>query len=485
MAAEKKYKVLVFLVLLTGLQTAFFANGSQDSEIENIIKTGSETEIKSVLKKDEALIDYFTEKDKSNLLHLAVNAGRDSSVIEMLLNFGVSPEYKNSDGITPLMLACRSANQETVRMLLNEYASFSWQKRSAALKKDKNGLTAFDYASERPDIISFLEKQTKYEYKAQKEETEAAAAGGSAAGISAAASDVPAASASAISADTLPATPEAVAAVPALKNSSDQSTENQTAGTRSGEIQEPISLSNAADTRIKKYTPVYLFDVPDETAADSKSTADSIDAILPEDSGTPDKNGCTPLMTAAAAGNLSKMYAVIQNGADVNAADKDGWTAVMFCIRYNGTEAPLKLLTENGADIRKGNNYSITPLILAARYSNDKKVFSMLLKDRSPAENEIRNAFITAVSCEKQTAVLQLFLNMGLSLNQIYTGGKTPLMYAAQNNTETATIGFLQKNGANPKIRSKDGKTAFDYASQNKRLKHDTFYWALNTNGDF
>src|SRR5574344_197299 len=98
MAAEKKYKVLVFLVLLTGLQTAFFANGSQDSEIENIIKTGSETEIKSVLKKDEALIDYFTEKDKSNLLHLAVNAGRDSSVIEMLLNFGVSPEYKNSDG---------------------------------------------------------------------------------------------------------------------------------------------------------------------------------------------------------------------------------------------------------------------------------------------------------------------------------------------------------------------------------------------------
>src|SRR5882672_3780570 len=49
--------------------------------------------------------------------------------------------------------------------------------------------------------------------------------------------------------------------------------------------------------------------------------------------GTPDDRGRTPLMLAAGVGSIDAMKALIEAGADVNAADSFGATPLMFGIR--------------------------------------------------------------------------------------------------------------------------------------------------------
>ncbi|MGC8924180.1 MAG: ankyrin repeat domain-containing protein, partial [Candidatus Micrarchaeia archaeon] len=55
---------------------------------------------------------------------------------------------------------------------------------------------------------------------------------------------------------------------------------------------------------------------------------------------------------------------LIENGADVNAKDNDGWTPAHWATR-NGHLEPLKVLIENGADVNSKDKYDWTPFDLA------------------------------------------------------------------------------------------------------------------------
>ena len=70
-------------------------------------------------------------------------------------------------------------------------------------------------------------------------------------------------------------------------------------------------------------------------------------------------------------------------------------------------------------------------------------------------------------------------MDKAVPLNILYDG-KTPLMYAAQYGNSTKTLQVLLDNQSSVTMRSTDGKTAFDYATNNKNLAHDKTYWALN-----
>jgi ankyrin repeat protein len=57
--------------------------------------------------------------------------------------------------------------------------------------------------------------------------------------------------------------------------------------------------------------------------------------------------------------------------------------------------------------------------------------------------------------------------------------GRTALMWAAVANRNPEVIMALLKTGANPKIRSNEGQTAFDYAKYNTKLKSSEVYLEL------
>ncbi|MBQ1870410.1 MAG: ankyrin repeat domain-containing protein, partial [Treponema sp.] len=197
-----------------------------------------------------------------------------------------------------------------------------------------------------------------------------------------------------------------------------------------------------------------------------------------------DENGITRLMKAAKAGNYNEMQKLIKGGANVKKRDNDGWSALMYAVRYQNNIKCIQLLVDNGAPVRIRNKYNTTPLLLAAEYSENPQVLDYMLNDRSVSENEVFNAFVLAItstagSNSVKEEKIKLFIDMGIPINRIWNG-KTPLIYACQYCTSTSTIKLLLDGGAKTLVRDSVGKTAFDYAESNAHLAHDDIFWSLN-----
>ncbi len=197
-----------------------------------------------------------------------------------------------------------------------------------------------------------------------------------------------------------------------------------------------------------------------------------------------DLSGRTLLMKAAKAGNEWQVKRLLEAGADINLKDNDGWTALMYTVRYNEGLECVELLLNAGADIKAANNYGLTAIALAANYNNNPKILTKLLNSYSPSDKEVLRALILLLSDQNMSedallSKLDILLETALPINILYEG-KTPLMYAAAYGNSTKVIKKLLEYDASVTIRSTEGKTAFDYAVKNNNLIHDEVYWSLN-----
>ena len=76
-----------------------------------------------------------------------------------------------------------------------------------------------------------------------------------------------------------------------------------------------------------------------------------------------DKDGATPLMLAAKINfNPEVLMALIEAGADLNAKNKDGWTSLMVAAQYNPHPKALTALLEAGADAKAKDSKGKTAL---------------------------------------------------------------------------------------------------------------------------
>jgi len=86
------------------------------------------------------------------------------------------------------------------------------------------------------------------------------------------------------------------------------------------------------------------------------------------DVNTADKDGETPLMkTTDLAWNYEAMKYLLQNGADIEAKDKYGRTALALCVQ-NGTMDKVRILVEAGADMEIGDTQGNTLPQIVQRY---------------------------------------------------------------------------------------------------------------------
>lgn len=90
----------------------------------------------------------------------------------------------------------------------------------------------------------------------------------------------------------------------------------------------------------------------------------------------------TELMNAAYAGDLEHVRQLLAAGADVNAKDEGGWTALMKAC-YNaeqkrGYAEVVQALIDAGADIEAPIGYGVRPLMLAAGYGEADVVDTLL-----------------------------------------------------------------------------------------------------------
>ncbi len=233
----------------------------------------------------------------------------------------------------------------------------------------------------------------------------------------------------------------------------------------------------------KKNQKEYLSDYMLQDSFEIEKNDDSANKPIKNPDET-DASGITLLMKAARMGNEWQVKRLLESGAKTNLKDKDGWTALMYAVRYNESLETVEILLKANADIKLTNKFGLTALTMAASYNNNPQILEKLLQYYKPSDKEVLRALVFLLSEQNihedvLLSKLQILLDTALPVNILYEG-KTPLMYAAAYGNSTKVIKKLLEYDASVTIRSTEGKTAFDYATKNKNLAHDDSYWALN-----
>lgn len=84
------------------------------------------------------------------------------------------------------------------------------------------------------------------------------------------------------------------------------------------------------------------------------------------------------IFEAAVLGKLKELKKLIKDGADVNAKDNYGWTAMMMSA-WNGHTECVAALISAGTDVNANDNYGNTAILLAA-WDGNKDCVKLLKK---------------------------------------------------------------------------------------------------------
>lgn len=152
-----------------------------------------------------------------------------------------------------------------------------------------------------------------------------------------------------------------------------------------------------------------------------------------------DGAGNTPVISAAAFGNLDSLRALLDQGAEVNATNARGATALMRAA-YDPDK--VALLLEHGADVSSRSGFGTTALMLAARTSGSYRSVKALLERGAEvnATNHFGATALMAATASGDLATVRLLLEAGADPNAhpaaseagfLFGGARSPLMWAA------------------------------------------------------
>jgi ankyrin len=155
-----------------------------------------------------------------------------------------------------------------------------------------------------------------------------------------------------------------------------------------------------------------------------------------------------PLVEAAKNRDRAAVRTLLEQRADVNAAQPDGATALAWAAHWNDAET-ASLLIRAGADANRTNDYGVTPLSLACAKGNPALI--RMLLDAGANPNIVRTTGETPLmTCARagDAEAVKLLLDRGADVNaKENRRGQTALMWAvAQKHSEAAAV--LMARGA-------------------------------------
>jgi ankyrin repeat protein len=151
------------------------------------------------------------------------------------------------------------------------------------------------------------------------------------------------------------------------------------------------------------------------------------------------------LHDAAAIGNLAGVRQFLEQGADVNAKDELGRTALIWAS-YNEHTDTVKLLIEKGADINARDSDGQTALIWAV--TNSKTALAKFLIEKGADVNIRNNRGETALrlaAC-KDTDIVRLLIEKGADVNAYDKYSFTALGCAADAGNVDVVRALLEKS---------------------------------------
>ena len=162
----------------------------------------------------------------------------------------------------------------------------------------------------------------------------------------------------------------------------------------------------------------------------------------------------SPVADAAQRGDLEAVRRLLREGADVNAPQGDGMTALHWAAE-RGDESLCEVLLYAGARVDAGTRIGhYTPLHLAARAANEA-VLGKLLRAGSDPNALTTNSGATPLhlaAASGDPGVIAALVEGGADVNgREGAWGQTPLIFAAANN-RVAAIEVLLRAGADPSL---------------------------------
>lgn len=174
--------------------------------------------------------------------------------------------------------------------------------------------------------------------------------------------------------------------------------------------------------------------------------------------------GTYPLIAAAQQNHLEMVKRLIQNGADVNAANSGGMTALHLAVRDGHAETAFFLM-DKGADIHAVSNAGYTPLYLAC--TNNRTRMTRYLIAQGADVNKGANDGMTPLheaAFDGNLIIMDLLLQNGANVNAVTTDNWTPLHYAVDKGHFYA-VEMLLGHGADKTIATtKDPQTPLQLA---------------------
>jgi ankyrin repeat protein len=169
------------------------------------------------------------------------------------------------------------------------------------------------------------------------------------------------------------------------------------------------------------------------------------------------------LADAAEQRDRALIRTLLDAGADVNAAQADGMTALHWAV-YNDDADTAGLLVRSGANVNAANRYGVFPLFLACTNGNGDLV-KLLLAARADANASLQGeetVLMTAARVGSLEAVKAL-LARGANPNARERRDQTALMWAAAEG-HAAVVRALIDGGADIRAAVKSGFTPLFFA---------------------
>ncbi|MYL06366.1 MAG: ankyrin repeat domain-containing protein, partial [Gemmatimonadales bacterium] len=163
----------------------------------------------------------------------------------------------------------------------------------------------------------------------------------------------------------------------------------------------------------------------------------------------------SPVADAAMTGDLASVRALLSDGADVNAPQGDGMTALHWAARAANADL-ARLLLEAGADVDAATRIgAYTPLHLASEVGGGEVVGLLLeagaAQTATTADVGGATPLHLAAGAGEADAVRLLLAHGGDADVREARWGQTPLMYAAARGREAAVRALLE-GGADPAL---------------------------------
>ena len=192
-------------------------------------------------------------------------------------------------------------------------------------------------------------------------------------------------------------------------------------------------------------------------------------------------SGDAPIVRAARAGDADRVAALVGEGADVNAVERDGTSALAYAA-YHADLDMTRTLVNAGASVDVANLYGVTPLLQASRVGDARVIEFLLNAGADPMlSHPDGETPLMAASRTGGVEAIRMLLARGAEVNAAdWFQDQTPLMWAAAEGHADAIRALLEA-GAEPNLSARltiledrvyadhptGGFTALMYAARN------------------